>query len=265
MRGNEAEPKINVLHAVQKGLLELNPCQVKAHIQTAMKSRLLSNALPLARAGESMVRTPGARPGEAPMLKMDMQDYNINESGYPSLKNHIRVPQKTKVSYDCILNTKKAWKPPDIPLEIYNPYYSNYYSLAALPHAFNKKLSPFSYYTEKTQKVVDSLHAEESELQKTLRKPSDSTCDRCETRSIHHHGKLLQSVDREGSRATESRRSGNLPLIHDSSSYSVLPLLRTPRRKGLSSSCTYFSSMTPTDSQNIADYVPRYEDGDREV
>ncbi len=224
MRGNEAEPKINVLHAVQKGLLELNPCQVKAHIQTAMKSRLLSNALPLARAGESMVRTPGARPGEAPMLKMDMQDYNINESGYPSLN-----------------------------------------SLAALPHAFNKKLSPFSYYTEKTQKVVDSLHAEESELQKTLRKPSDSTCDRCETRSIHHHGKLLQSVDREGSRATESRRSGNLPLIHDSSSYSVLPLLRTPRRKGLSSSCTYFSSMTPTDSQNIADYVPRYEDGDREV
>ena len=67
------------------------------------------------------------------------------------------IPQQPQERYNCILNTHKSYKTPDIPIEVHSPYYQYYYSMANIPGAFNKKSGLFTNFIEKTKKIEDSF------------------------------------------------------------------------------------------------------------
>ncbi len=110
----------------------LNSTQVRTHIRTAMKTKLLRNALSLEQKttpGGSSVQLRCANEILSPSaaFKHGLQEYNIKESGYNSLKNHATIPQKAQHSYDCILNTSIARQPPPIPVELNSSYHDQYF------------------------------------------------------------------------------------------------------------------------------------------
>jgi len=194
-----------------KALLTLNACQVQNHIRTSMKPKLLRNAINIL--GGTQQNQNFEKPLQtSAMLKMGLQDYNIKESGYQSLKNHIRIPQKTQHSYDCILNTNKTIKPPDIPIEVQCPYYQHYYLMINnQPKIFHHKPGLFSYFIEKTKNVTDSL---QGNIQENLPKEGQKLTSRKKSESIKNNksGKSSPEIQSVGSSLSEQKNC-DLPPI----------------------------------------------------
>lgn len=91
-----------------------------------VKRKFLQNACTPSLKNDSNL--PSVSPIASPLVNRDIvqisntQDYSIKECGYKSLKNHIKIPQNSQLTYDPISGITKERHPPDIHLETHCSY-----------------------------------------------------------------------------------------------------------------------------------------------
>jgi len=86
-----------------------------------------------------------------PILPLNkFQEFSIKDS--ESNSPVIKIPQKEAVLYDCVKNTEKTVKPPDIIIGQYSPYKDHYQKLSNVPKAFHKKQGLFGYFIDKSDR-----------------------------------------------------------------------------------------------------------------